>query len=217
VDSFFARSCHARLGEDGSVQSANIPPLTGPSIAFLKDTLGYGAFDFDAAQISIVTSGYPRQGEEETDAAFRYRVKRCAAHVDGLERIMPGRRRKLSETHGFLLGIPLGNSDIEQGAFVVWEGSHEIMRRAFQARFKGIPPSEWRTLDITDAYTEARRVVFDSCTPVELATGIGSAYVMHPLALHGVAPWRGSDSAPRAVAYFRPDTFGGDPQKWLDQ
>ncbi len=202
---------------DGSVIESRVPILSGAAISFVRDSLGYGAFAFDAAQISIVTSGYPRQGIEETDAAFRYRVKRFAAHVDGLERIMPDRRRKLSETHGFLLGIPLGDTTAEEGAFVVWEGSHEVMRSAFRARFKGIPSSDWRSLDITDAYTEARRHVFETCTPVELAPGLGSAYVMHPLAVHGVAPWRGPDNAPRAIAYFRPDTFESDPQKWLDQ
>jgi hypothetical protein len=128
---------------------------------------------------------------------------------------MPGRRRKLSETHGFLLGIPLRDSTAKEGAFVIWDGSHEVMRAAFKAAYHGVDPKNWRDLDITDAYTEARRHVFDTCTPVELAPGLGSAYVMHPLALHGVAPWRAEGGAPRAVAYFRPDPFGGDPMRWL--
>ncbi len=200
----------------GGVAEEDVPALSGAAITFIEQSLGYSDVAYDAAQVSVVTSGYPRQGEEETEAAWRYRVKRCAAHVDGLERTMPERRRKLSETHGFLLGIPLGDASVEQGAFVIWEGSHEVMRAAFRKRFAGVAPLEWRSLDITEAYTEARAQVFETCTPVEIAPGLGSAYVMHPLALHGVAPWRGNEGPPRAVAYFRPDTFGGDPEKWLE-
>lgn len=193
-----------------------VPPLSGTALSFIKQSLGFEGVAFDAAQISTVTPGYPALGEEDTEASWRYRVKRCAAHVDGLERSMPDRRRKLSETHGFLLGIPLSNASAEQGAFVVWEGSHEIMRAAFRERFADAPPEEWRSLDITEAYTEARKHVFETCMPFEIAPGLGSAYVMHPLALHGVAPWRSGEGPARAVAYFRPDPFGGDPQKWLE-
>jgi len=200
----------------GGIDADGVPPLLGASIDFIEQALGYRSVSYDAAQISIVTSGYPAQAEEETDAAWRYRVKRSAAHVDGLERIMPERRRKLSETHGFLLGIPLGDATAEQGAFVIWEGSHEVMRSAFRKRFDGVPPSDWRELDITEAYTDARKRVFETCEVVEIAPGLGAAYVMHPLALHGVAPWRGADGPARAVAYFRPDTFGGDPVAWLN-
>jgi hypothetical protein len=199
----------------GAVAEHGIPPLSGAAVDFVRGLSE--SITFDAAQISVVTHGYPAQGIEETEAAWRYRVKRCAAHVDGLERIMPERRRKLSETHGFLLGIPLSNATAEQGAFVVWDRSHTIMRDAFRARFKGIDQADWRSLDITDAYTDARKQVFETCTPIELAPGLGAAYVMHPLALHGVAPWRDSEASPRAVAYFRPDTLGGDPVKWLEQ
>ena len=202
---------------DGSVKDEGIPPLSGTAIAFIRDALGQPVDAFDAAQISVVTPGYPTRGDEETEAAHRYRTHRCAAHVDGLERIMPERRRKLSETHGFLLGIPLSDATVEQGAFVVWEGSHEIMRAAFKSRLHGIASEDWRSVDITDAYTDARKRVFDTCKAVEIAPGLGGAYVVHPLALHGVAPWRGPEGPPRAVAYFRPDTLGGDPQKWLDQ
>jgi len=202
---------------DGSVADQGIPPLSGSVITFIRDMLGHPVDAFDAAQISVVTHGYPAHGAEETEAAHRYRINRCAAHVDGLERIMPDRRRKLSETHAFLLGIPLSGATADQGAFVVWEGSHEIMRAAFKARLADTSPSRWRDVDITDAYTDARRQVFDTCKAVEIAPGLGSAYVMHPLALHGVAPWRGPDGPARAVAYFRPDTLGGDPRKWLEQ
>ncbi len=201
---------------DGSVMASAVPALAGEAVSFIRQSLGYTDVSFDAAQISVVTHGYPKQGEEETDAAYRYRLNRFAAHVDGLERIMPGRRRRLSETHGFLLGIPLADATAEQGAFVVWEGSHEVMRAAFRECFSGIPPQNWRDQDITEVYTQARSRVFDSCDFVRIAPGLGHSYVMHPLTVHGVAPWQGPEAAPRAVAYFRPDTFEGDPQKWLD-
>jgi len=200
----------------GGVAAEGVPPLSGAALDFIETALGFRGLAFDAAQISVVTEGYPAQGAEETEAAWRYRVKRCAAHVDGLERIMPERRRKLSETHSFLLGIPLSDATAEQGAFVIWDGSHEVMRAAFRARLNGIDPVEWREVDITDAYTEARKQVFETCEPVEIAPGLGASYVMHPLSLHGVAPWRDGAGPPRAVAYYRPDAFGGDPVAWLE-
>lgn len=199
---------------DGSVAGRSVPPLSGEAVRFVRGDLGHGEFAWDAAQISIVWPGYPKQGAEESEAAWRYRVKRCAAHVDGLER-SPDRRRKLSETHGFVLGVPLGDSGAEEGAFVVWEGSHKIMRAVFTRAFRDVAPENWRDVDLTDFYVGARTRCFEVCKRIEIAPGLGHSYVTHPLALHGVAPWRAGDGPPRAVAYFRPDTFGGDPQKWL--
>lgn len=192
-----------------------VPPLSGAAVDFVRDALGFGAFGWDRGQVSVVFPGYPRHGAEDTAASHRYRRDRCAAHVDGLERTMPGRRRRLSETHGFLLGIPLGDAGEGEGAFVVWRGSHRIMRDAFAAALAGTDPPEWFGVDITEAYVEARRHCFETCEPVRVAPGAGAAYVMHPLALHGVAPWESASTASRAVAYFRPDTFGGDPVRWL--
>ncbi len=192
-----------------------IPPLSGIAVDFARDTLGMGAFAWDKGQISVVFPDYPKHGAEDTEASFRYRLNRYAAHVDGLERTMPERRRKLSETHSFLLGLPLADADEDEGAFVVWRGSHEIMRAAFRDALDGIDPAEWFTVDVTDAYVEARRTCFETCEPVSIAPGLGSAYVMHPLALHGVAPWASSRREPRMVAYFRPDAFDGDPMRWL--
>lgn len=200
--------------ENGALPKREVPPLTGEAVEFARAL--YGDFAFDKAQLSIVTSGYPAKGEEESEAALRYRVKRCAAHVDGPELIMPGRRRKICETHGFVLGLPLSNATVDHAPFVVWEGSHEVMRAAFRGALDGHDPDVWRALDITDAYVAARMTVFETCRTVELAPGLGAAYVIHPLALHGVAPWRGGPGPSRAVAYFRPDTFGGDPVRWLE-
>jgi len=115
-----------------------VPPLAGAAVEFTR-TLA-GAFDWDRGQMSAVFPGYPRHGAEDTEASHGYRRDRCAAHVDGLERIMPSRRRKLSETHSFLLGIPLGDAGVKEGAFVVWRGSHAIMRAAFAEVLEAGPP-----------------------------------------------------------------------------
>ncbi len=198
---------------DGAVPG-RIPPLSGVAVDFAAG-LCDGPVCWDRGQVSVVFPGYPRHGAEDTPASYRYRLTRCAAHVDGLERIMPERRRRLSETHGFLLGIPLGDAGEGEGAFVVWRGSHEIVRAALSAALAPHDPARWREIDITDAYVAARRECFATCTPIRLAPGRGAAYVVHPLALHGVAPWTAPDGPPRAVAYFRPDTVGGDPVRWL--
>ena len=199
---------------EGSIPQ-QVPPLSGEAVAFARDTLGLGGFGWDMGQISVVFPGYPRHGAEDTEASFRYRLNRYAAHVDGLERTMPERRRKLSETHSFLLGIPLTDAKAEEGAFVVWRGSHEIMREAFTALFEGHDPKDWFDIDVTDAYVAARKHCFEVCEPIRIAPGVGKAYIVHPLALHGVAPWEAPTTDPRMIAYFRPDAFDGDPVRWL--
>ncbi|MEL7174696.1 MAG: hypothetical protein AAFN05_17235 [Pseudomonadota bacterium] len=181
---------------------------------FVVEVLNLPDMALDAAQISVCYPGYPRQGTEETEAAFRFRRDRDAAHVDGLIRQPPARRRWLGETHGFVLGIPLGDTAPGAAPLVVWEGSHEIMRDAFQARFAGIPPEAWAAEDITECYTEARRTCFEGCPRVEVSAALGGAYLVHRLALHGVAPWSGPETEPRAIAYFRPDPFPGVPPDW---
>jgi hypothetical protein len=164
-------------------------------------------------------SGYPQPWEGETEAAFRYRRDRDAAHVDGLRRVMPGRRRLLGETHGFILGIPLTETRPDAAPFVVYEGSHELMRRALAARLKGIPAERWAEEDVTEVYTEARREAFETCPRVPVAARPGQAYVAHRLVLHGVAPWGDSpETVPRVIAYFRPDPFPGQlPGWWLER
>ncbi|WP_322866263.1 hypothetical protein U5922_008695 [Aquicoccus sp. G2-2] len=73
----------------------------------------------------------------------------------------------------------------------------------------------WGTVDVTRAYKVARREVFETCRRVELVAGPGEAYVLHRLALHGVAPWSGAATGDgRMVAYFRPEMPGG-VEAWL--
>ena len=128
--------------EAGAVPAADVPPLNGLAVQFVRDELGFrGAYD--QAQVSICFPGYPRPWEGESEAAFRFRRDRDAAHVDGLRRHEPGRRRRLGETHAFILGVPISDVAPEAAPFTIYEGSHEIMRAAFQERFAGIAPQDW--------------------------------------------------------------------------
>ena len=81
------------------------------------------------AQLSVVYPGYPKPRSGESEAAFRYRLKRDAAHVDGLHAIGPDRRRHLSEHHVYLLGLPLTDCGPDVAPLVVWRGSHRLGRR----------------------------------------------------------------------------------------
>ena len=202
----------------GAVPDHGIPPLRGEVLGFIHDVLGLGGFAWDPAQLSVCYPGYPQPWEGESEAAFRFRRDRDAAHMDGLKRSDPGRRRALNETHGFILGIPLTEADPEAAPFTVWEGSHELMRTAFRARLAGISSADWVREDVTEAYTEARRTVFDTCHRVKIAAKPGEAYLVHRLALHGVAPWDTADTRARRIAYFRPDVFpGAAPDWWLER
>lgn len=203
------------LPNDGAGRLPGGPPLTGAAIDFAR-SLVEPEFALDRAQASVCHPGYPAQGDEESEAAFRYRRDRDAAHVDGLHRIMPGRRRMLRETHAFILGLPLNDAPEGGAPFVVWEGSHRIMGRVFADIYGGRPAAEWPEIDVTEAYQAARRTCFETCARVEVPARPGEAYVIHRHALHGVAPWTGG-AGRRAVAYFRPDPDpGGAIDWWLD-
>ncbi|MEM7267961.1 MAG: hypothetical protein AAF401_01775 [Pseudomonadota bacterium] len=178
------------------------PALTGTAIEKAQALARW--CPLDRAQASVCYPGYPAQGEEESESAFRYRRDRDAAHVDGLHRIMPGRRRMLKERHAYILGIPLNDAPADAAPLVVWEGSHEIMRAAFNARFRGVAPGAWSDEDVTEVYQTARREVFETCQRVTVSAKPGEAYLVHRLALHGVAPWKAGEGR-RAIAYFRPE------------
>jgi len=200
----------------GAVRDRGVPPLAGAAVDFIGETLGLGGLGLDRAQVSICFPGYPQPWEGESEAAFRYRRDRDAAHVDGLTRVEPGRRRRLSATHAFILGLPLTETPADAAPFIVYEGSHEIMRRTFRARLAGIEPARWGEEDITEAYHAARREAFETCPRVALHARPGEAYLVHRLALHGVAPWGAAGGTePRVIAYFRPELPGPDPAGWL--
>ena len=101
--------------------------------------------------------------------------------------------------------MPLTDTPPDAAPLVVWEGSHHLMRAAFARVFAGVDPARWGDIDVTDAYQSARREVFATCRRVAVHARPGEAYVIHRLALHGVAPWAAPDGPPRIIAYFRPE------------
>jgi hypothetical protein len=202
----------------GAVPERAVPRLAGAPVDFAREALGLSGFAWDAGQVSVCFPGYPQPWEGEPEAAFRFRRDRDAAHVDGLVRF-DVRRRRLGELHRFILGLPIDEAGAEAAPLVVWEGSHEVMRAAFRERFDGLPPERWAAEDVTDAYVAARRAAFERCPRVPVHARPGEAYIVHRLALHGVAPWRddgtpGATAARRMIVYFRPDPFSGTPPGW---
>jgi len=199
---------------DGSVGSS--AKLQARVVSFIHQSLGFEVLEWDRAQVSVCYPGYPQPMESESDTAFVYRRDRDAAHVDGLLPEGPNRRRHLREYHGFILGIPLVDYSNAASPFVVWQGSHEIVRQTFVRAFEGLAVSEWGELDVTEVYHEARRQIFQRCARVEIQAKPGQAYLVHRLALHGIAPWQsGADASEdgRMVCYFRPETGGAE--EWL--
>jgi hypothetical protein len=184
------------------------PELTGAPVDFIASRIG-PLPELHKAQLSVIYPGYPRPRAGESEAAFRYRSKRDAAHVDGVKMFSEDRRRRVEEPHAWVLGLPLNDSAPEAAPLVVWEGSHEVMRRAFAQAFDGLPPERWGGADVTEAYTAARKEVFETCKRVTVHARPGEAYLMHRLVLHGVAPWAGAPvDEGRMIAYFRPELTG---------
>lgn len=158
-------------------------------------------------QLSIVRPGYPRPGAEESEAAFRFRRDRDAAHLDGLLAEGAARHRFIREPHAWILGLPLTACDAGAAPLVVWEGSHRIMAAALRAALAPHPAETWGEIDVTAAYQAARRRVFAECPRTPLPARPGEATLLHRLTLHGVAPWADGAAAPpegRMIAYFRP-------------
>ena len=195
-------------GRDGAIGGV---PLAGPWEARVRPPE-----EWHRAQLSVVFQGYPGRDEGETEAAHGYRLRRDAAHVDGLLPEGPARRRHLREPHGFILGIALNMAAPGASPLVVWEGSHLVMRAAFARFYSGLPPEAWGDADVTEAYQAARRAVFERCPRRELPLLPGQSVLLDRHLLHGVAPWRAGAwcAAPgRMVAYFRP--LLSHPGDWL--
>ncbi|MDP7150177.1 MAG: hypothetical protein QGI08_00095 [Paracoccaceae bacterium] len=200
----------------GPEGQAGSTPLAGDIV---DDLHAYTRFarPLHKAQLSAVFPGYPKPREGETESAFAYRLRRDAAHVDGLHAIGQGRRRHLIECHAFLLGICLTDCSDNASPLVVWRGSHHVIRSALSEALGTTDASDWHKVDLTDAYHAARRRCFAECERVELPIKPGQALVMHRHALHGIAPWGKGAKAPeqgRMIAYFRPEIEGA-PEKWL--
>jgi hypothetical protein len=205
------------LANDVNGAVGDSAPLRGQAVDFIGAGLGLANFDWDRAQVSICYPGYPQPMAGESPARTRYRREFDAAHVDGVLREGPGQRRHLREHHGFILGIPMVEFDAAAAPFVVWEGSHEIMRASFRDCFSGMAPERWGECDITEIYHAARERAFGSCKRVEIHARPGEAYLVHRLSLHGMAPWGDAARAGpdgRMICYFRPTTFG--PLRWLN-
>lgn len=191
-------------------------PLEGPIIDDLNAYTGFTR-PLHKAQLSAVFPGYPKPHTGEFEAAFNFRLKRDAAHVDGLHPTGEKRRRHLNEYHAFLLGICMTECSADASPLVVWRGSHRIVQSALAEALKSTAPRDWRSVDLTESYHAARRHCFEICERVELPLEPGQALVMHRHALHGIAPWSATASAPeegRMIAYFRPEIEGA-PQAWL--
>ena len=185
---------------DGSVAGV---PLEGPWAGHVPD------LPLHQAQVSVVYPGYPQQDAEESDANHRYRITRSAAHVDGLLPVGPARRRIAQEFHAYILGLPL--TPVAAAPTVVWRGSHTIMQAALAEAIGNADPT---SVDITEPYQAARRVVFEQCEKVRLHVPVGGAMLIHRFALHGTDPWEGPEGPPegRMIAFFRPETT---PAVWL--
>lgn len=184
---------------DGSIAGV---PLAGPAVDALAPLP-----PLHRAQLSVTFPGYPRPRAGESEAAFRYRKTRFAAHVDGITAEGADRRRFVTEPHAFILGLPLTETDAEASPLVVWDGSHRIIASALRAVLGPVAPEARAAVDVTDAYQTARRRCFETCRTVPLPAQPGEAVLLHRHCLHGIAPWAPGASAPedgRMVAYFRP-------------
>lgn len=193
------------------------PPLEGAVMNLLRSMPGLD-LPLHRAQVSVCYPGYPRPSPQESEAAFRFRRDRDAAHVDGLVAEGPAKRRFLREPHAYILGITLTAQSPDAAPLVAWEGSHHIMREAFTGVLGGLPISHWPEIDLTEAYQAARRQVFATCRRIALPAVPGEAVLLHRHVVHGVAPWAATatgSSAGRMIAYFRPQFE--NPASWLDQ
>lgn len=184
----------------------NGPSGDVPGAVFPWSALPLAKEPLHRAQISVIKPGYPQPSPTETDAAFKYRQNRDAAHLDGLI-LQPGGARMMQEPHHWILGIPLNVCDATASPLVVWEGSHHILRASLARALANLPPADWGMVDLNPAYQAARREVFATCNRRVLSVLPGQATLMHRLTLHGVAPWATGANAPpegRIIAYFRP-------------
>ena len=195
------------LPNDGQGRVPGSPALSGSAMDFIRTELGL-TLPLHRAQLSVCYPGYPQPSAEESEAAYSFRLRRDAAHVDGLLAEGPERRRFLKEPHAYILGLTVTEQSDDAAPLVVWEGSHLIMRAMFEELLGGHPPEAWPGIDVTAAYQAARRNVFASCKRIALPTSPGQAMLLHRHLLHGVAPWAPSAQATadgRMIAYFRPE------------
>jgi hypothetical protein len=180
-------------------------PLQGPFENLMKRSKVHG---LHPAQVSIIFEGYPKPRDQESESSFNFRLKRDAAHIDGLIADFPGGPRKLKEPHAYVLGIPLNQVPKGASPVVVWEGSHHLISEAFERFFLNRTPHEWRDIDIREVYFETRKSIFKKCIRRILHANVGESYMVHRLCLHGISPWNSKIKnlyEGRRIAYFRPE------------
>ncbi|MEL7097553.1 MAG: hypothetical protein AAGM84_01875 [Pseudomonadota bacterium] len=187
------------LPNDAAGRVGGGPALSGTAMRAAKAFGGWP--DLHLAQVSVTFPGYPRPRAGETEGGFRYRLKRDAAHVDGVLGVGSPKRRFVSEPHRWILGIGLAGSDPRAAPLTVWEGSHTIMQHTFRRALEGVEAPE--NVDVTEAYVATRAQCFELCKRVPVPLQTGEAALLHPMTLHGVAPWEQGEGA-RMTAYFRP-------------
>ena len=192
------------------------PPFGGEVIRYINQIPGLGGLALDRAQVSVCRPGYPGRDVDESEANHRYRRQRDAAHIDGILRRGPDKRRYLGEFHAYILGIPMTVCDAGASPFVIWEGSHLLARETFLGVFDGMPADQWPSVDLTDTYHSLRRIIFEQCPRRLIHAEPGQVYLVHRMALHGMAPWEPAARAGpdgRMICYFRPPL--AEPAPWL--
>ena len=197
--------------KDGAVGAV---PLAGPA----ADRIGPRQ-DLHPAQLSVTYPGYPRPRAGESPAAFRFRLNRDAAHMDGVLAEGTPKRRFLRERHDWILGLPLTETSEGASPLVVWAGSHHILQQALIDALGESPEESWPEIDITEVYQAARARCFEDCPRIPLFTRPGEAVLLNPFLLHGVSRWQAGATASeegRMVAYLRPESRESG-QVWIRQ
>lgn len=181
-------------------------PLAGAAADWVRGA--FGPADWHRAQLSAVRPGYPGRDPNDSDSAYEFRLRRDAAHVDGLIADGTG-SRYLLEPHRFIFGIALTESDAGAAPLAVWDGSHRPMQKMFDTVLAGA--EDEAAVDLAVPYQAARRAVFAECNRRLMPLAPGEAIVLHRHLVHGISPWQeGARAAPegRISAYFRPKFSG---------
>jgi hypothetical protein len=205
------------LPNDSTGAVADGPALSGHVVNFIRQHIQIDYREWDKAQISVCFPGYPKPVEGESEASFRFRRDRDAAHIDGLLKDGAKQQRFLLEQHAFILGIPASHYDLEAAPFTIWEGSHHLIQQWLKQTYHSIPEKDWGHIDVATSYQQVRRKVFETCVRMKLYAQPGEAVLVHRHAVHGMAPWAKdakADPVGRVILYFRPEAH--NLQSWLN-
>ena len=200
--------------KEGSIDSG--PVLSGVAVDFMRQWLNFSLQDLDQAQVSAIFSGYPKPHHSDSEAGFKYRLNRDAAHVDGLLKLGANGERYALEYHQYILAIPLNSVSALASPLVLWEKSHLLMRDRFQKFFDQYQKSEWPSTAVNEIYQQTRREIFMNFKRIEVSVQPGQALLIDRHMLHGTSPWRaeqGQDECGRLIAFFRPQYKS--MQDWL--